>query len=103
MCHPGGVVTARDEVLTAARHLAARSADGTFYVADVVRHLRASGSDYAEPTIRTHVTSRMCADAPDHHAKPTTTSSGSIGGCTGCTGSETTAEGCLDPLPASGH
>jgi hypothetical protein len=27
----------------------------------------ASGSDLAPATIRTHITSRMCADAPDHH------------------------------------
>jgi hypothetical protein len=61
-------VTARDGVLDAARVLAARSPDGTFTVDDVVRFLRQRGSTYAESTIRTHVTSRMCANAPDHHA-----------------------------------
>jgi len=48
--------------------LTARSADGSFSVQDVVQHLNKQGSKYAESTIRTHVTSRMCADAPDNHA-----------------------------------
>lgn len=29
--------------------------------------MRRAGSKYSESTIRTHVTSRMCADAPVHH------------------------------------
>lgn len=60
-------MTARDDVLAAARLLAARSADGTFTLDDVLRETRQAGSRYAESTIRTHVTSRMCASAPDHH------------------------------------
>ncbi len=43
--------------------------DGTLPVASVVAALRAQGSRYGGSTIRTHITSRMCADAPDHHAK----------------------------------
>ena len=61
-------MTARDEILDAARHLTSGSADGTFTVDDILRHLRTSGSTYSESTIRTHVTSRMCAEAPTHHA-----------------------------------
>ena len=30
--------------------------------------MRSQGSGYKESTILAHVTSRMCADAPDHHA-----------------------------------
>ena len=30
--------------------------------------MRRNGSSYRESTIRTHVTSRMCANAPDHLA-----------------------------------
>jgi hypothetical protein len=60
-------VTARSEVLDAARSLAARAADGTFTPDEVVRELRRRGSTYAESTIRTHVVSRMCVDANDNH------------------------------------
>jgi hypothetical protein len=61
-------VTARDEVLAAARKLTALSADGTFTPDEVVAILRREGSPYKESTIRTHVVSRMCANAPDNHA-----------------------------------
>ncbi len=61
-------MTCRDEVLDAARALASRSSDGTFTVAQVVAEMRRRGSRYLESTIRTHVISRMCANAPDHHA-----------------------------------
>ncbi|MDQ3708515.1 MAG: hypothetical protein M3387_04265 [Actinomycetota bacterium] len=60
-------MTARDEVLSAAKGLAVVSRDGTFTVADVVQELRHRGSKYKESTIRTHVTSKMCSNAPDHH------------------------------------
>jgi hypothetical protein len=62
------IVTARDDVLRAARELAANSADGSFTVDEVVELARRHGSTAKESTIRTHVTSRMCADAPDNHA-----------------------------------
>lgn len=41
--------------------------DGTFEVGSVLAALRARGSRYSDATVRTHVTSRMCADSPDHH------------------------------------
>jgi hypothetical protein len=62
-----GDMTARDEVLAAARSLAARSEDGTFSLANVISELRRRRSMYEESTIRTHVTSTMCSNAPDHH------------------------------------
>ena len=61
-------MTARDEVLAAAGELAAESPEGTFTVEDVVDHLYRLESIYQPSTIRTHVTSRMCVNAPDHHA-----------------------------------
>jgi len=39
----------------------------TFTVSDVLIELRSRSSDLAESTIRTHITSRMCGDSPDHH------------------------------------
>lgn len=61
-------MTARDEVLNAAQHLASGSDDGTFTLGDVLALMHQRGTRYADSTIRTHVTSRMCANAPDHHA-----------------------------------
>jgi hypothetical protein len=63
-------VASRDEVLAAAKELAAGSSDSTFTIEEIVDHLRRRGSSYRykPPTIRTHVTSRMCANALGHHA-----------------------------------
>ena len=61
-------MTARDEVLAAARALAAQSPDGTFTVEEVLDYLDRQESIYKPSTIRTHVMSRMCVNAPDHHA-----------------------------------
>lgn len=58
---------ARQEILTAARKLAGRSPDGSFTLAQILAELHRTGSRYAESTIRTQVTSRMCGDSPDHH------------------------------------
>jgi hypothetical protein len=63
--HPPG--SARQEILTAARKLASRSPDGSFTLEQVIAELRRADTRYAESTIRTHVTSRMCADSPDYH------------------------------------
>ena len=59
--------TARFEILACARKLAERSADGSFTLPQILAEMRRAGSRYTESTIRTHVTSRMCADAPVHH------------------------------------
>jgi hypothetical protein len=61
-------VTCRDEVLVAARALETTSADRSFTIAEVVAELRRRGSRFSESTICTHVASRMCVNAPEHHA-----------------------------------
>jgi hypothetical protein len=62
-------MTAREEILAALPSIEGRSADDTFSPQDIVDELRRRGSSYAESTIRTHVVSRMCANAADHHAR----------------------------------
>lgn len=59
-------MTARVEILAAAKALAARTPGGTFSPADIVREMQRRGTVYAESTIRTMVTAHMCADAPDN-------------------------------------
>lgn len=60
-------MTCRDEVLAAFDRLERRHGRKTFDLAEVVQEVEAGGSGYEESTIRTHVISRMCANAPDHH------------------------------------
>lgn len=60
-------MTARDEILDVAGYLAGMSSDGTFTIDQVVTEMRRRGTGSAESTIRTHVSSRLCANAPDNH------------------------------------
>ena len=61
-----GMSTARSEILEAIP--AVQRSDGTFTLESIVRELRRRKSRYAEGTIRTHVVSRMCANARANHA-----------------------------------
>ena len=60
--------TCRDEILAAMRALRSRNGRDTFKLDEIVQEVYARGSVYKESTIRTHVTSKMCFHAPDHHA-----------------------------------
>ena len=61
-------MSARDEILQAIQRIESRTGRDTFTMPDVLGELGRAGSQYAESTIRTHISSRMCANAPDHHA-----------------------------------
>ena len=52
-----------EQVLEAARRLCEGSGDWTFTLSDIVQTL----SHLNESTVRTHVTSRCCVDAPENH------------------------------------
>lgn len=62
-------MTARDEILAAVPAVYARTGQDTFRVQDVIDELERRGSAYKASTIRTHIVSRMCANAPNHHAR----------------------------------
>jgi len=57
-----------DAVLDAFERLERRHARRAFRVDEIVAHTLAGDSQFKESTVRTHVISRMCAIAPDHHA-----------------------------------
>jgi hypothetical protein len=57
----------RDAVLDAMLRLERRHGRSEFALADIVTETLAGDPKYSERTVRTHVSSRMCADAPDHH------------------------------------
>jgi hypothetical protein len=58
----------RDEILDAFKELTLLTGFEEFAVPDVIEMMRVRGTRYSENTIRTHITSRMCANAPNHHA-----------------------------------
>lgn len=55
------------QVLAAFRALRAQTGREVFRLAEVVEEVRRQGSELPESTIRTHISSRMCSNAPDHH------------------------------------
>lgn len=62
-------MTARDDILAALPAVCARTGGETFTPQDVIDERARRGSPYAASTIHTHVVSRMCANAPGHHAR----------------------------------
>jgi hypothetical protein len=59
--------TCRDAVLEAFERLERRHGRQAFDLAEIVTETSVVDGSFADSTIRTHVASRMCADAPDHH------------------------------------
>lgn len=57
----------REEVLAAAKRLHA-AGHAEFTPVEIIEQMQRSGTAYPEQTIRTHVVSRMCANAPQNHA-----------------------------------
>jgi len=60
-------LTCREVILEAFVRLENREHRKTFKVAEIVEELLAVTSDFTESTIRTHVTSRLCIQAPPNH------------------------------------
>ena len=61
-------MAAHHEIREAAHAMVALSANGEFSLAGIIAEMNRRGSAYSERTVRTHVTSRMCANAPKNHA-----------------------------------
>ena len=59
-------MTARDDILKAARSLEAHGIV-PWTPQQCVTEARRSGSKYAESTLRTHIVSWLCVDAPANH------------------------------------
>lgn len=60
--------TCRQQILDAFASLERRHGRETFALADLVDEVLARGSQHSEATIRTHIVSVMCVDAPANHA-----------------------------------
>jgi len=58
----------RDEILSAAHQIVSMKGVNEFTVREVLDFLKERGTQYSNSTIRTHITSRCCSNAPDHHA-----------------------------------
>jgi hypothetical protein len=64
----GKRMTCRDEILECAREVMRQSGLDYFTIPEIIGCMAKRGSQYAESTIRTHIVSRMCKNAPENHA-----------------------------------
>lgn len=60
--------TARDEILTAVKSIVREKEVKHFSVSEVLEYMKEDGTSYKESTIRTHIISKCCSNAPNHHA-----------------------------------
>ena len=60
--------TCRDEILECARQVLRQSKRHTFTIPEIIECMQNRHTRYPETTIRTHIVSRMCANAPENHA-----------------------------------
>ena len=61
-------MTCREEILAAVQSVRRRSGRDTLALQEILTEMKSKGTAYSESTIRTHVASRMCSNAPDHHS-----------------------------------
>lgn len=60
--------TCREQILTAAKQITQSKNQNEFTIPEVLNYLTQQNTPYKESTIHTHITSRMCGNAPKHHA-----------------------------------
>jgi hypothetical protein len=61
-------MTCRDEILDCTRQITANKGENFFSIQDILDNMHQMHTRYEDSTIRTHITSRMCANAPQNHA-----------------------------------
>ena len=61
-------MSCRDDILECVKRVTSSKASDEFTIQEILDCMRAGGTKYAESTIRTHITSRLCVNAPSHHA-----------------------------------
>ena len=66
----GVTMTCRKEILKCVHELIDKTGSQDFTIQDIIDCMEYKGSRYKASTIRTHISSRMCINAPDHHAVP---------------------------------
>lgn len=60
--------TCREPILAAAKQITQSKNQNEFTISEVLNYLTKQNTPYKESTIRTHITSKMCSNAPSNHA-----------------------------------
>lgn len=59
--------SARDEILEVVKEITKERAGKSFTVSEVLDMMRNLQTNYKDSTIRTHIMSKCCINAPNHH------------------------------------
>lgn len=59
--------TCREELLYTVKQITSSRDNKEFTVVEVVNKMKEAGTTFKESTIRTHITSRCCVNAPSNH------------------------------------
>ncbi|MDJ0331777.1 hypothetical protein [Planococcus sp. S3-L1] len=59
--------TAREEILSAVKIITEERDEEHFSLSEVLEYMERKETTYKVSTIRTHITSRCCTNAPNHH------------------------------------
>lgn len=60
--------TCREQILAAAKQITQSKNQNKFTILEILDYLTKQNTPYKESTIRTHITSKMCGNAPSNHA-----------------------------------
>jgi len=60
-------MSCRDEILNVVSQLISTKGINEFTTSEVLHYMMDNGTQFKESTIRTHITSRLCGNAPDNH------------------------------------
>ena len=60
-------MSCRDEILNVVSQLISTKGINEFTTSEVLHYMMDFGTQFKESTIRTHITSRLCGNAPDNH------------------------------------
>ncbi|WP_420490571.1 DUF7669 domain-containing protein [Neobacillus niacini] len=58
----------REELLNAVHNIVNKKGKNEFSIMEVIEYMGRENTPYSESTIRTHITSRCCSNAPENHA-----------------------------------
>jgi len=60
-------MTCREELLKAVRNVIKGKEINEFSIDEVIDYMKQNGTKFKESTVRTHIASRCCQNAPEHH------------------------------------
>ena len=61
-------MSCRGEILDCVQRITSQKGSNEFTIEEVLDGMTTRGTEYSVSTIRTHITSRLCVNAPAHHA-----------------------------------